>query len=76
MEISGMSKPVELKAVTPTPESFEEYGLVVEAFPDGDKLCQSTSELVSEMCENTDTHTPINRHKNGSIDGSVEEART
>ncbi|KAM1019820.1 hypothetical protein FF1_041114 [Malus domestica] len=45
MEISGESKWVKLKAVEATPESFGEYGQVVEASPDGDVFGPSDAQL-------------------------------
>jgi hypothetical protein len=50
MEISGKSKPqpVNMKAVKPieaTPESFKEYGQVLEASPDGEEFGPKDAQL-------------------------------
>lgn len=50
MEISGKSKPqpVNMKVVKPieaTPESFKEYGQVIEAWPDGEEFDPKDAQL-------------------------------
>jgi len=50
MEISGKSKPqpVNMKVVKPieaTPESFKEYGQVIEASPDGEEFDPKDAQL-------------------------------
>lgn len=50
MEISGKSKPQPVnmkvvKAIEATPESFKEYGQVIEASPDGEEFGPKDAQL-------------------------------
>lgn len=45
MEISGESKTVKLKPIEATPETFGEYGQVVDASPDGEEFGLRDAQL-------------------------------
>jgi hypothetical protein len=45
MEISGESTTVKLKPIEATPETFGEYGQVVEASPDGEEFGPRDAQL-------------------------------